>query len=890
MKTKLSLLALCVGTSMLTGCFDSDNSGIFNKVNPQPTLASQYKNVLDRTGTPNHLIEVGNGNHMAYTPLHDNGAWHGHLLPNLKAAPETAGGFGTTLIAEEYNVSLAQYLDKISVSIDGKKVNFTTEAYSIAGALIQKMTSSEGISIEMTMRFVSGRSSLLETKITNPTGKELTIELDGKLVTDYYAKNGNAAKETINEKLPNYTREVSSDDNGDITIDFGRERASWYVRTTGESEFHITRNLATTTKVTDDNYQSVAKINGNQTIYTVFTHTMTADEWNTEQGVVEDILNHPDNYIAKNVTRWEDYLAKGLSNPNASKEQERVAVKAIETLNGNWRSPAGVLSHDTVTPSVTARWFSGNLTWPWDTWKQAYAMAHFNPNIAMENIRAVFQYQIQDNDALRPYDKGFLLDVVGMNMSDIRGEAEGRTEFNDAQTWNERNTKPSLASWAVWEVYTALKNEHNREADAQAWLEEMYPKLKAYHDWWLAARDTNGNGIPEYGATVDPEHTLTKEEAQNSDSKWFGNKNIGGMKFKYIPLGETAWKYDAGIEKYNQIMNEQNYVDISSPAQTAASWESGRDDAAVFGFIDTIADANGYDSLSETEAQKIDQLGRYAKDKYGFDNKLNIGTDGKGKTLVTYSNTSAENTAKLNQAKKDWQVKFSENKDAKGEVIGYSLYQESIDQASYWYSDNNYLAKIATELGLGNEATEFTKKANETKDYINKCMFDKETGFFYDISIDNAQARELNNGCAGKPLVNRGMGAEGWSPLFNEAATQEHADAVVDNMLNEEKFNTKVPLGTAAKDNPAYGADIYWRGRVWVDQFYFGVKGLDNYGYNKEAVELTNKLFANAEGLTQDKPIQENYNPETGAVQGANNFSWSSAHLYMLYNKFFKAQ
>ncbi|MEF1220433.1 alpha-glucosidase, partial [Photobacterium damselae] len=233
---------------------------------------------------------------------------------------------------------------------------------------------------------------------------------------------------------------------------------SWYVRTTGESEFHITRNLATTTKVTDDNYQSVAKIDGNQTIYTVFTHTMTADEWITEQGVVEDILNHPDNYIAKNVTRWEDYLAKGLSNPNASKEQERVAVKAIETLNGNWRSPAGVLSHDTVTPSVTARWFSGNLTWPWDTWKQAYAMAHFNPNIAMENIRAVFQYQIQDNDALRPYDKGFLLDVVGMNMSDIRGEAEGRTEFNDAQTWNERNTKPSLASWAVWEVYTALKN------------------------------------------------------------------------------------------------------------------------------------------------------------------------------------------------------------------------------------------------------------------------------------------------------------------------------------------------------------------------------------------------------------------------------------------------
>ncbi|XPE42832.1 hypothetical protein ACNKHV_19500 [Shigella flexneri] len=54
-------------------------------------------------------------------------------------------------------------------------------------------------------------------------------------------------------------------------------------------------------------------------------------------------------------------------------------MKAIETLNGNWRSPGGAVNFNTVTPSVTGRWFSGNQTWPWDTWKQAFAMAHFNP-------------------------------------------------------------------------------------------------------------------------------------------------------------------------------------------------------------------------------------------------------------------------------------------------------------------------------------------------------------------------------------------------------------------------------------------------------------------------------------------------------------------------------
>lgn len=36
---------------------------------------------------------------------------------------------------------------------------------------------------------------------------------------------------------------------------------------------------------------------------------------------------------------------------------------------------------------------------------------------------------------------------------------------------------------------------------------------------------------------------------------------------------------------------------------------------------------------------------------------------------------------------------------------------------------------------------------------------------------------------------------------------------------------------------------------------------------------LVNKLFANAEGLAGTGPIRENYNPETGAMQGASNLA-----------------
>ena len=50
---------------------------------------------------------------------------------------------------------------------------------------------------------------------------------------------------------------------------------------------------------------------------------------------------------------------------------------------------------------------------------------------------------------------------------------------------------------------------------------------------------------------------------------------------------------------------------------------------------------------------------------------------------------------------------------------------------------------------------------------------------------------------------------------------------------------------------------------------------------------MARAFLNNADGLLQDDPIRENYNPLTSEQQGAPNFSWSAAHLYMLYNDFF---
>ncbi|MFS9435981.1 alpha-glucosidase [Citrobacter sp. C348] len=755
------------------------------------------KNVINRTGAPGYMHDYDYDDHQRFNPFFDLGAWHGHLLPD---GPATMGGFpGVALLTEEYINFMATNFDRLTVYQNGKKVDFTLEAYSLPGALVQKL-SSTAVQIEMTLRFASSHTSLLETKITSNT--PLDLVWDGELLEKLEAKEGKPLSDkTIDGEYPDYQRKIIATRDG-LKVTFGKVRSTWDLLTSGESEYQVHKSLAMNTTVDGHRFTSKAHINGSTTLYTTYSHLLTAQEVSKEQAQIRDILARPSSYMLASQQRWESYLKKGLNNPDATPEQTRVAVKAIETLNGNWRSPGGAVNYNTVTPSVTGRWFSGNQTWPWDTWKQAFAMAHFNPDIAKENIRAVFSWQVKPGDPVRPQDAGFIPDLIAWNLSPERG--------GDGGNWNERNTKPSLAAWSVMEVYNVTKDK--------SWLEEMYPKLVAYHDWWLRNRDHNGNGVPEYGATRDKAHNTASGEMLFTVKK--GDKE------------ETL----SGLQNYAAVTRNGQYDSLEIPAQVAASWESGRDDAAVFGFIDK------------------EQLDKY------------VANGGK---------------------RSDWVVKFAENRSHDGKLLGYSLLQESVDQASYMVSDNHYLAEMATLLGKTQEAKRYQALATKLTDYINTCMFDATTQYFYDVRIED---KPLANGCAGKPIVERGKGPEGWSPLFNGAATQPHADAVVKVMLDPKEFNTFVPLGTAALTNPAFGPDIYWRGRVWVDQFWFGLKGMARYGYRDDALKMADTFFKHAKGLTADGPIQENYNPLNGAQQGAPNFSWSAAHLYMLYSDFLKKQ
>lgn len=182
------------------------------------------------------------------------------------------------------------------------------------------------------------------------------------------------------------------------------------------------------------------------------------------QGAVA-MLGDPEQVVEANSARWEGYLSRVLRD-DMPHEYDRVAVKSVVTLMSNWRAARGDLLHEGVIPSHSVTYFTG--FWAWDSWRFSAALARFAPELARNNIRAMFDYQQPD---------GMVIDCI----------------YTDSRWNNARDSKPPLACWAVDEIFT-----YNQDT---AFVREMYPKLLSYYKWWFAKRDHNGNGMCEFGST-----------------------------------------------------------------------------------------------------------------------------------------------------------------------------------------------------------------------------------------------------------------------------------------------------------------------------------------------------------------------------------------------------
>ncbi|WP_353069008.1 trehalase family glycosidase [Tunturibacter empetritectus] len=125
-------------------------------------------------------------------------------------------------------------------------------------------------------------------------------------------------------------------------------------------------------------------------------------------------------------------------------------------------SPEGALRRQTVLSSKKGM----NMVWSWDNCINALALVKADPALAWDQLSTILDHQRAD---------GVLPDAIS--------DSEIVYGFN----------KPPVWAWTVQKLLPATP-----ATDHTAHLEEVYPKIVRFHEWWFRERDLLGDGLPCY--------------------------------------------------------------------------------------------------------------------------------------------------------------------------------------------------------------------------------------------------------------------------------------------------------------------------------------------------------------------------------------------------------
>ena len=165
--------------------------------------------------------------------------------------------------------------------------------------------------------------------------------------------------------------------------------------------------------------------------------------------------------------------------------------------------------------------------------------------------------------------------------------------------------------------------------------------------------------------------------------------------------------------------------------------------------------------------------------------------------------------------------------------------------------DAEMLSLIAGELDRAEEADEFARLAEASRDLIRTLLWDDERKIFANRQRDGGFVRSLS--------------PTSFYPLLCGAATTEQAAELLRHLDDPATFDTPFVLPNATRDDPAYAENVYWRGRIWPNVNYLVWLGLRRYGFAEQAGRLATRsydLFMRS--WREDRVAAENYNAETG--------------------------
>lgn len=457
---------------------------------PLPSKPADFADILD-------IRPEGLGPREGYF-FTDLGAWHGYSLDKA-GEPVTRAAFrGPTILIGRPGARLvSDSLECFSLK-DGSGVDIPFakkgESHYLPGRLTQSLAAGP-FSIERVQIGVSDRTTMTVTTVrnTSATAASFSPSWSGKVTLAGVAVAAEGNRLTLEIEKGKRSGVLSLPDAGVIQVQGNAYSAAG---------------------------KPVKLAPGETAVYTTFTTFEPAKK--LKVALAESAKHKPSQAtaeLAANDRRWTGYLDAVFSKKTDylnSAANRLWATKAIMTLTTNWRSAAGDILHAGMYPG--AAHFDG--FWAWDSWEHATAAAIFNPELAKDQMRTMFDYQTPE---------GMIVDLIALDKRDN----------------NNVCSKPPLAGWATYMVY-------ERTGD-KAFVAEMYPKLVKYHAWRYKFRDHDGNGLCEFGGVSN----------QVMYGQWESGMDVA-VKFdgvKMLKNGPKAWSFDQeSVELNSYLCAEKFYL------------------------------------------------------------------------------------------------------------------------------------------------------------------------------------------------------------------------------------------------------------------------------------------------------------------------------------------
>ncbi len=226
---------------------------------------------------------------------------------------------------------------------------------------------------------------------------------------------------------------------------------------------------------------------------------------------------------------------------------------------------------------------------------------------------------------------------------------------------------------------------------------------------------------------------------------------------------------------------------------------------------------------------------------------------------------------------------FSEGED-EGRDISYEL--DDLDLTAQVANEMYYLRLMAKELGDKQGEEEWAKKFKRTADLINRFMWDKQDKFYYHISMNDHSFFFEGKSLKRQELI-------GFLPMWAHVAGKDQARALVKHLTDPNTFWRKYGIPSLSAADPNYTPFVdgccRWNGPVWLLWNYMVLKGLQNYGYEKIALELKNKMMlAVVTQLKKNHHFWESYSPDYPVQECPSNYIWDSIMARVLIDTYKK--